>query len=178
VLTALTAFTGDDILPLADAKDQVGITADDTTQDNLVGSIRDQAIDWAEGYCGKSLQSRQFLWTVDQFSSVMALPIGPVSAANSVKYYDTDETDTTIDAADYYLGNDKLSAAIDTTWPYADGRPGGVRITFTAGYETAADIPLYLLAAVRLAMTAMFENRSNPDLAGAMRAADQYRDLF
>jgi hypothetical protein len=74
-----------------------------------------------------------------------------------------------LDAADWYFGRNRLSAAVNATWPYANGSPGGLRITFTAGYATAEDIPQMLMSALKLAMTAFFENRSNPDLAGAIR---------
>lgn len=179
MLTALDPFTGEDILPLADAKGHLNITSGDTSFDTVITALRDDAISWAEGYAGQSLQERQFLWTTDKFCSVLVLPIGPVSSASSVKYYNTDGTDTTIDTADYVLSDDRLTAASDATWPSdADRRPGTVRVTFTAGYATADDIPQYMLAAVKLALTAMFENRSNPDLSGAMMAADQFRSIL
>lgn len=178
MLTALDPFTGEDILPLADCKVQLNITASDTDHDDAIQEARNAAISWAEGYSGRSLESRQFLWTIDQFCTRIDLPIGPVSAVDSVEYYETDGTDTTVDAGDYVFGNNKIVAAADASWPYADGRPGGVRITFTAGFAAPGDIPPYLLASVKLAMTALFEDRSNPDMTGAMKAADLYRSVF
>lgn len=178
MLTSLDAFTGEDILPLADAKVHLNITADDTDHDDAIEAARDDAISWAEGYTGRSFQERQFLWTLDQFCSRIVLPIGPVSTADTVEYYDSDGTDTEVDASDYVLGNDTVIAASDASWPYADGRPGGVRVTFTAGYSDPADIPAYLMASVKLALTALFEDRGNPEMAGAMRAADQFRPIF
>jgi uncharacterized phiE125 gp8 family phage protein len=177
MLTPLAPFDGETILPLADAKVQLNIAAESTFHDDAVTDARDAAVGWCEGYSGKSLQERDFLWIVDQFKSVMSLPIGPATAA-TISYYDNDGVDTEVDAADFYLGNDNLSAAISATWPSADGRPGGVRITVTAGYALPADIPPYLLSSVKLATAAMFENRSNPDLSGAMRCADQFRSVL
>jgi uncharacterized phiE125 gp8 family phage protein len=177
VLTALAPFDGETILPMADARAHLNLTADDTHHDDAVEGARDAAISWAESYTGRSLQERDFLWQVDQFQSVLSLPIGPATSA-VVEYYDSDGADTEIDAADFYLGNDRLTAALNASWPYADGRPGGVRVTITAGYALPADIPFNLMATVKLAMTAFFENRSNPDLAGAMRVADQIRPVL
>jgi uncharacterized phiE125 gp8 family phage protein len=177
MLTPLAPFDGDTILPLADARVQLNLTADDSFHDDSVTSARDAAIGWAEYYTGRSLQERDFLLEVDRFCMVMALPIGPATSV-VVEYYNSDGTDTAIDEADYYLGNDKLVAAINSSWPVADGRPGGVRITITAGYAVPADIPPHLLAAVKLAMTAFFENRTDPDLSGAMRVADQFRAIL
>jgi uncharacterized phiE125 gp8 family phage protein len=173
----LAPFDGDTILPLADARVQLRLTADDTFHDDAVKASRDAAIGWAEGYTGHSFQEREFLWVANQFMPVLCLPIGPATSVD-ISYYDGDGADLTIDAADFYLGNDKLTPAINAAWPFADGRPGGVRITITAGYATADDIPPHLLAAVKLAMTAFFENRADPDLTGAMRVADQFRAVL
>lgn len=177
MLTPLAPFDGDTILPLADARVQLRLTADDDFHDDAVEASRDAAIGWVEGYTGRSLQERDFLWAINQFCPVVSLPIGPVTEA-VVEYYDGDGTDLTIDEADYYLGNDKLTPAINAAWPYADGRPGGVRLTLTAGYALTDDIPPHLMAAVKLAMTAFFENRSDPDLTSAMRVADQFRAVL
>lgn len=177
MLTPLAPFDGDTILPITDARVHQRLTASDTYHDDAIEAARDAAIGWVEGYAGRSLQERDFLWTANQFEPVISLPIGPVTSA-TIAYYDGDGTDLTIDVADYYLGTDKLTPAINAAWPFADGRPGGVRITITAGYALAVDIPPHLLAAVKLAMTAFFENRSDPDLTGAMRVADQFRAVL
>lgn len=177
MLSPLAPFDGETILPLADAKEHLNLTADDTYHEPSVEVARDAAISWVEGYTGRSLQEREFLWQLNQFTPIVSLPIGPVTSAE-ISYYDGDGANLEIDAADFYLGNDKLTPALNTAWPYADGRPGGVRITVTAGYAVAADIPPHLLAAVKLAMTAFFENRANPDLAGAMMVADQFRAVL
>lgn len=177
MLTPLAPFVGETILPMADARAHLRLTADDTFHDDAVESARDAAIGWVEGYTGHSLQEREFLWQLDQFTTVVSLPIGPVDSAE-ISYYDGTGTDLVIEAADFYLGNNKLTPAINAAWPYADGRPGGVRITVTAGYALADDIPAHLLAAVKLAMAAFFENRTDPDLSGAMRVADQFRAVL
>lgn len=171
-------FDGATILPLADARVQLRLTSGQTEHDAEVEAARDAAIGWAEGYTGHSLQEREWVWSVDRFCSVMRLPVGPVTTVDDVSYYDSDSVDTPLDAADWFLGNQQLVAAYGTTWPVANGVPGGVRVTFTAGYETPADIPPYLMAAVKLAMTSFFEERSSPDLSGAMRAADQFRAVL
>ena len=176
MLTALAPFDGDTILPLADARVQLNLTADEDFHDAAVGDARDSAIGWVESYTGKSLQAREFEWAADQFCSVIRLPIGPVSGVDGISYYNSEGTDTALAEGDWVSGRDRVVAS--TSWPYANGDPGGVRITFTAGYASAADIPPNLMAAVKLAMTAMFEERSNPDLTGAMRCADAFRPVL
>lgn len=175
MLTPLTPADGDTILPLADARVHLNLTADDSFHDTAVLALRDAAINWVENYSGRSLQSRQFEWTADRFTSAMRLPIGPATAVDEISYYDGDGTDTALTSDDWRLGNSVVMAAFGTSWPYAGSAPDAVRIKFTAGYLTADDIPPMLLAAVKLAMTAIFEDRANPNLSGAMMCADQFR---
>jgi uncharacterized phiE125 gp8 family phage protein len=174
MLTAQAPIDGDTILPLADARVHLNLTANDTFHDAAVTGARDAAISWTENYTGQSFQERDFLWETDQFRCEMRLPIGPVTEVTDVEYFDTAGADTALTDADWLLTAGVLSAAIGSTWPYGSG----VRVTFTAGYAAAVDIPGNLLAAMKLAMTAFFENRSDPDLAGAMRVADQLRPVL
>lgn len=167
-------FDGDTILPLADARVHLNLTADESYHDDAVTAARDAAISWAENYTGHSFQDREFIWTTTTFTSLMRLPIGPVTGVDGISYYDGDGTDTALDAADWFHSGNNLAAAFNTSWPYAYGQDG-IRITLTAGYAVPADIPPMLLAAMKLAMTAMFEDRSSPDLTAAMRCADMFR---
>lgn len=175
MLTSLAPIDADAILPLADAKSHLNLAETDTYNEPKVEAARADAIAWAEDETGASLQERQFMWTADEFVSRMRLPRYPVTGVDEINYYGGDGVDTALDVADWYFGSNAVAAAAGTSWPTASGQPGSVRITFTAGYALATDIPFNLLAAVKLAMTAFFENRSNPDLTGARNVATQNR---
>lgn len=174
MLTSLAPIDGDTILSLADARVHLNLTADDDHHDAAVEAARDAAVSWTEYYSGHSLQEREFLWEIDHFCSVMRLPIGPVASIEEFDYYDGAGVDQSVDPSDWLLFANTLSAAAGTTWPYGTG----LRIEFVAGYTLPADIPFHLLAAVKLAMTAFFEDRANPDLSGAMKVADQFRSIL
>ncbi|MES2902818.1 MAG: hypothetical protein V4696_01410 [Pseudomonadota bacterium] len=174
MLTALEPADGDSILSLADARAHLNLTADDSFHDTAVIALRDAAIDFVERYTGKALSQRLFEWTLDRFTSVINLPIGPVASDGAgISYYDSEGVDTPLVDGDWFFGRDRIVAAYGKSWPYANGHPGGVRITFKAGYE--ADIPPMLLAGVKLAMTSLFENRASPDFTAATRCCDGYR---
>ncbi len=176
MLTALTPANGDSILPLAAARAHLNLTADDSFHDTAVIALRDAAIDFVERYTGKALSQRLFEWSVDRFTSVIDLPIGPVSPVGAaISYYGSDGVDTALVEGDWFFGRGRVVAASGKTWPYANGFPGGVRITFTAGYATPAEIPFLLLAGVKVAMTAMFEDRAGPNLRPAMACCDLHR---
>lgn len=172
-LSAVTQLDGDLLIPLADARTHLNLTAtaDDSFHDAAVRSLRDAAADWVENYTGRSLQSRQFQWDVDGFCSGIRLPRVPVTNVGAVNYFNASGVNTALTGADWRVGSDVLMAAAGTTWPADDGTSGGVRITFTAGYANTAAVPDLLIVAVKLAMTAMFEERANPDFSGAIRCA-------
>ncbi len=177
MLRAIGPADGDSILPLADARAHLNLTADESYHDTAVIALRDAAIDFVETYTGKALSQRLFEWSLDRFTSVIDLPIGPVVPEDSaISYYGSDGVDTALVDGDWFIGRGRVVAAAGTVWPHANGLPGGVRITFKAGYALPADIPPMLLAGVKLAMTSFFEDRANPNLAGAMRCADGHRN--
>lgn len=185
ILTHLLSFAiysesgGDDtswpelVLPLDEAKRHLNVL--DDSFDDLISDLRDEAIDWVERYCSVSLYLREFQWVQDRFTSSIKLPIGPLGEVTAISYYDSAGTDTALAEGDWYIGRGSIVAMPGTAWPSDDGRPGGVRVTFTAGYAHASEIPGMLLSAVKVAIAAMFANREQPDFAGAMRCCDRVR---
>lgn len=175
MLTALAPFDGEAILPLADAKEHLRLTDSDTFHDASVEDARDDAIAWFESHASVSLEERDFLWTEAEFDCRMRFPRRPATEVDSISYYDADGVDTELVADDWYFGDNELSAAAGTSWPCSSGQPGSVRVTFTAGYAAPADIPLNAMRAIKLALTAYFEDRSNPDLRVAELHANSFR---
>ncbi len=57
-----------------------------------------------------------------------------------------------------------VSPAPDETWPDIQaGRAGGVRVEFTAGYGSAADVPADAKAAILLCVGYWYEHRGDSD---------------
>lgn len=173
MLVALEPATGEDILPLALLKARVRVLA--SNEDTDIERMRAQAIDFVERYSGKALQRRQFQWMADRFCTRIALPVGPVESVDAISYYASDGTDTALEASDWYLGAGVVQASTGSVWPVSSGQTGSVRVTFTAGYEDAeAEAPL-LIAAVEVAVAALFDDRESPNWGAAMALADSYR---
>lgn len=179
MLEALAPFDGEDILPLEAARVHLNVAETQTQYDAAIAEARDLAIAWAEDYASRSLQQRQWLYSIDRFKSCIEVPIGPIVDVDGISYFDSAGVDTALATDVWYHGNGVITAAAGKSWPTTTAwLPGGVRITLTAGYATAAAIPPLLLGAVKLATTAYFENRTEPNLSGAMMAADRFRDLL
>jgi len=168
MLTALAPFVGENILSLEDARAHLRLTSSDTHHDASVIASRDAAIAWVETYTGKSLQQRQFVWTARQFCRAMALPIGPITSIDAVEYYEADGTEVALVDGDWYLGDHQLLAAHGTSWPVSSGEAGSVRVTLTAGYAAADDIPADLMAALKLMMGHLFAMREGVAQGGGV----------
>lgn len=175
MLTALAPVDGDAVLPLADARVHLNLTADEAYHDAAIFSLRNEAISLVEEHSRRSLQARQFLWEIDAFSRDMRPPILPSQSVDAISYRDRDGLDVALTVADWRFAGGFINVAYGLSWPSIGRGRGGVRITFTAGYVLATDIPPLLIVAVKLAMTAMFEDRSNPDLSAALRIANRLR---
>lgn len=175
MLTALAPADGDAILPLADARVHLNLTADESFHDAAVVSLRADAINLVEEHSRVSLEARPFKWDVDAFAPSMRLPIRPSQSVDAIAYRDGNGTSVTLVATDWLLAGGFLNPVYGTRWPPIGAGRGAVQITFMAGYLTSSAIPPLLMAAVKIAMTAMFEDRGNPDLGVALKLANKFR---
>jgi len=173
MLIALEPADGEAILPLDLLKARVRVL--NTDEDADIARMRLQAIDFVERYSGCSLQSRTFQWMQDSFCSRIRLPIGPVVSVEGVSYYATDGTDTDMVDGEWLVSGGAVQAAIGTSWPHASVLPGSVRVSFTAGFTDAENEAPALIAAVEVAVAAIFDNREAPNFSAAMALADSYR---
>lgn len=148
-LTRLSAIDGEAILPLEDAKAHLRVRHDD--EDTLIASLRNAACEYVERVSGVALAPADYLWEGNSFSRVSALPVRPVTAIGSIAYTNGDGVSATYDGA--RLVNGAIFPAFNGIWPTAYGY---VAVTFTAGGTAPDD----LVAAVKLMLTHLFENRS------------------
>ena len=172
-LVAVTPPTLDNIVTLAEVKARVRVV--EVAEDADLELMLRQAVDQIERYSGVALDRRDFRLTDKQFCRAMPLPIGPVTAVTAVEYDDASGNAVTLDSAAWKLGDGALFAAPGTSWPYASGLAGAVRVTFTAGLENAKESAPMLVAAVLVGVAALFANREAPDWSAAMACADSYR---
>lgn len=104
-----------------------------------------QQLDTPDGWLGRSLVSRTLRLTLDAPPpDVIRLPGPPVTAISSVAYRDQDDEFVTIDSADYLSDLTAAPALLwpgDAGWPPMKGGPDTMRITYVAGYASAAAVP-------------------------------------
>ncbi|SCX94138.1 phage conserved hypothetical protein, phiE125 gp8 family [Nitrosospira sp. Nl5] len=138
---------------LAEVKQQIGILDTDTVSDALISRRIVEARSWAESYTGRAFitQTREIRW--DCFLDEHALP--SALTIISVKYIDSDGTETALGSSDYVLDTytfiPHVRAAYGVSWPSTRAERNAVRIQFTAGYgATALLVPALIKEAIIL----------------------------
>lgn len=120
------------------------------------------ATEYAEKEQGRCLRQATWRAAYDCWpsSGILRLPMPPLVSVSSITYYDTAETQQTL-ATTYYtvdIYSEPGRIEFDSP-PSIDDRPGGILITFVAGYSSAAAIPATTRQAIRVLAQTLFENR-------------------
>lgn len=139
----LTTAPAAEPITRANVKTKLGIASADTSSDTQIDWMIPAARRWVENRTGRALISQTWTLYLDAFPSLIVLPLGRVSAVNSVKYTATDGTLTTLSAADYQtdLVGDYARIAPSysaNVWPVTRCNTlNAVQIEFVAGYGAA-----------------------------------------
>jgi uncharacterized phiE125 gp8 family phage protein len=173
---------GGDPISLDEAREQVGLTADDTSHDAKLIRLIQAAVSRVEALTGTRLLTQSAVRKLAAFADPVPLPIAPVQAI-VVTYLDTDGATQTLDAASYnLLTSDRLQPKIEraagTSWPILLAHREAVTLTMVAGYGDPLDLP----AAVRLALLQLvalwFDNRGDSAAPGSMTIPPGVFDLI
>lgn len=154
-MTDTTSPLNDDVVTFDSVKHylrQLGNHEDQAIDDAVKGAVDD-----AESHCNwtwrQSVTSTAFYcdWTHHFF-----LPKPPAVSVTSVKYYDPDDTLTTVTASDYELLAAKGQAGVvefqaDFTFPNLNhDRVDPIEIVFVRGYTDSATVPAAVKVAIRM----------------------------
>lgn len=154
----------DDVLAVEDAKKHLRVDFDD--DDDLIESYIATAIqnvDGRDGWLGRALVEQTWELRLPEFGGpVIPIPLPPLIAVESVKYYNAADVLQTLSADVYEVtgvggfGKARLVLKSGQVWPVLAKRSENVVIRFTAGYET---VPAPILTAIKRQVGAMYENR-------------------
>lgn len=148
---------------------------DGIDEDNFLESVITSVRKLVEKYICRALISQKIELVMDYWpGKVIELPYSPVISIDSVVTLDEDDTATTYSSDNYYLqstgGPDKLIIKQDSTNPENENRDySGFKITYYAGYGTAADdVPQTIKDAIKMWVSEVYENRIMSDEAPKM----------
>lgn len=149
----------------------------DATADSAEIDLINALVTAATNFCQHQVSGhRQFmLATYDVklaawWGGPLELPRPPLSSVSYLKYYDRDGTLQTVAASTYLVETPwrdpgTIELAPDEAWP-TDLQPNRrlpIVLRFIAGYASAAAVPEEIKAAVRLALTWLYEDRGPSD---------------
>ena len=151
-------------LSLGDAKLHLRVVSDD--DDDLITALIQGAREYVETFLRRQLVTATWAMTLDEFPDSdgdITLPLPPLASVTSIAYVDGDGDDQTLDSANYTVHTNcepgKITLAYGESWPSTRDQPDAVTVTFVAGYGAAAAVPAGIVAAIKLVLGDLYENR-------------------
>jgi len=164
-----------EIVTLGEAKSHLRV--DSTDDDFVITSMIKAACKYCEGFQRRTyITQTRYLW-LDAFPSGdhIVMPYPPLQSITSILYYDTDDTEATFAATNYYVDavNDpgRVYLNYGYSWPTTALRPrNGIKITYVAGYGTlTSSLPDMVRQAALMLIGHWYENRETVLVGTASR---------
>lgn len=100
----------------------------------------------AEHAVGRSFINQRWRLTLDEFGDAIRLSGPPLVSVESIRYFDEDNVQRTLDPLDYFVDKDQLPGFIvpapDRAWPATCDKPNALVVEYTCGYgPTFASVP-------------------------------------
>lgn len=157
---------------ISEAKVQCRVHAADSSQDAIIQQLLDAAIanmDGPDGMLQRALEPQTWLLMLDAFSDAIELPLRPVISVDSVRYFDGNGAEQTVDPAIYTVDLASETQWVvrnaGANWPATQAGVNMVTVEFTAGYMGALDSNTYVPAvpaAIRQAIMMHVRNAFEP----------------
>jgi len=164
----LTLTTAAAELPVsvADAKKHCRVEEDDTEDDLLIEGLIGAAtgfLDGPSGILGRAIITQVWLLELPSFPTSICLPLEPVQSVE-VSYLDGDGAEQDLAAETYELvprpsRKTRMIQIDGSTLPALHSSSFPVRISMTAGFGAAADVPPDLLVAIKMLVAFWYEHR-------------------
>ncbi len=144
------------------------LNAATTAEDDLITAIIQAAREHVEDVTRRGLLTQTWDYYLDAWpeGDAIKLPFGNLASVTSVKYKDSDGTETTLTVTTDYLvetngeGIGRIVLPYGVSWPSATLYPSNpITIRFTCGWTAAANIPKAIVAAQKLILTDLYEHR-------------------
>jgi uncharacterized phiE125 gp8 family phage protein len=163
---------GDQDLTVSVEDARAHLVLDHREDDTLLAGYLRTALDWLtppRGWIGRSLMRQTLRLDMPTWClRPIELPAPPLVSVTSIKYFDADNAEQTLDPTCYLLDEDTLVWTRHFTEPALYERPFAVRITYLAGFENAAAMPAAIKTGVLQLVSHWYENRDAVATAGAL----------
>ena len=162
---ALKLITAPSTYPVDLASAKLHCRVDIADDDTLITALITAATEMAEQKTGRAIMTQTLELTLDAFPDAFELTRVPVQSVTSVKYYDTNGVQQTLnntlyalDAADDF-GFAYISPVYAGVWPDTRDQINAVAVRYVAGYADAASVPQSIKNWILLMVSTMYANR-------------------
>lgn len=160
IMLALKLITPPATEPVTLAEAKAHLRVDFNDDDEYISSLITAARKYCENFQNRSFITQTWELALDSFpGTLFKLPKPPLQSITSIKYYDTDNKESTFEASNYFVDTyaDRVSLNYCVGWPSITLRPiNGVIIRFVAGYTS---VPEEVIHAIKILVTEWYENR-------------------
>jgi len=148
------------------------VNSGSVSEDDFLTSIIQAGREYIEDVTGRALLTQTWDYSLDCWpdKDYITLPFGNLATVTSVKYKDTDGTETTLTVTTDYIvetngeGCGRIVLPYGVSWPTESLYPSNpITIRYICGWTTAALIPFKIKAALKLICTDLYENRDAKD---------------
>ena len=161
--------TSPELIALSEAKKQLKIEADWVDEDSLITGYINAAIATAENYIGRSINEAKFKITTSAFVNNLQIKRGPISAIDSIKYFDEAGDEQTLPSEEDLYELRPLDEYQDELFyedfedlpTVQDGKSNAVTINITTGYASGEALPADIRSAIYLLIGTFYENRQD-----------------
>jgi len=160
-------------LELNEVKDHLNIELDFTDDDDYLKTLVPTATQTVEQFLHRRLITQTWYQYLDGWwYNSLTMPFGRLQGVTSIKYKDTDGTDSTWDSANYIVEANsdpgEIVLGYEKTFPTTTLYPSNpITIEFVCGYGTdGTDIEANIKHAIKLIISDLYENRETQVIAG------------
>lgn len=151
------------VITLAQAKKQLRIEDSFADENDLIQSYIDAAVVNCENFIGGHIIPGDLVLQLDKLENPVIFEAFPLKSITSVKYYDNDGTEQTLNASKYALTKQSekvFKLRFKEDLPTTEKRFDAVTITVACGFPGDA-IPKPIVQAIKLQLSDMYEIRED-----------------
>lgn len=168
-MTALTQTAAPENEPVTTAEAKLHLRVDHSTDDDLIDILITAARRLVERESLHALITQTWCLYLPAWpaGTEIELPWPPLQSVTHIKYTDEDGDVNTLSTDVYAVDTDSIPGRVylkpDQSWPSDTLYPGNpIAITFDAGFgDESTDLPAETIAAEKLLVAAMYENRGD-----------------
>ena len=158
------------IEPVGMEEMRIHLGVDGTDNDDLIESLIAAAREHAEDATWRKFMTQTWIiclqeWPLDDY---IEIPYGNLQSVTSVKWKDSDGTETTLtESTDYLVEKNgdqrgRIVLPSGATWPSGDLYPSNpITITFVCGWTTRAQVPKKIRLAIKMIVADLYLHRGD-----------------